>query len=865
MTRKTLYCLSTALVGSVLIAQSALAQETGQGTDDVGLEAIIVTAQKRAENLQEVPAAISAISAGDLQAKGILETSDLMGSLPNLQVTSAYGTTQPNFSIRGVSVANEFSASTASPVGVYVDEVYQSFRASHGQQLYDLERVEVLRGPQGTLYGRNTTGGAINFITRKPDLDGNTGNFTFGYGNYNTWKASGALEATLVPDKFGVRVAATRAKGDGYTFNPTLNQDYGTTDSIAARLTTLFKPSEGLTITLKGYYAKNDPRQDLPYGIGYLQGRSDAGGYSRFVPRPELGGRLLEQNEVQADTAGDYFTSSRGGSLTIEFEASDALTFTSITGYDHGRYKLSPFDCDGSPNNVCAIRYFSESKNFNQDFRVTYDGDRLKLIGGLYYGRDKIATENEPDFFGFLRPLLRGAGVPGGFGNIPIAVGNALRTVPAFAVNPALIPANPNTPLPAGACAPIVVNPNGIFDARSLIAFNSDVAQRNVAGPGRFQIGCAADGAPPFGPILANQKYDIVRPSWALYGEANYAITDQFSITVGLRYTWDKVKYENARTVLFALDGVTPIASLVPYSTTNVGLNGPTVNAQEKTGEFTGRVVLDYKFTDDIMAYASYSRGYRAGAYNGLAYQDISQVYFVPPEKVNAYEAGIKSRFLDNRVQLNLAGFYYDYTGQQIAQIIGATSFLRSADGRIFGAEAELAAQITDRIRIDASLGLLDSKYKGNTVAAPNAPASPQLTLNVNGNPFPNAPSVTFAAGIDFTVWEQDDRKITARADTQYMGKYYFDPFKDYGQNPCDRPAGPVLLATPELACGNPSYWLFNGRITYETDRYAVSLWGRNIFNKFYYTYGLNLNAFYQDYLTRGAPRTWGGEVSIKF
>ena len=121
------------------------------------LEEIVVTAQKRAENLQDVPQAITAFSAERLREQGILETTDLMGTVPNIQVTSAYGRTQPNFSIRGISVANEFSAATASPVGVYVDEVYQSFRAAHGQQLYDLEGIEVLRGPQGTLYGRNTT------------------------------------------------------------------------------------------------------------------------------------------------------------------------------------------------------------------------------------------------------------------------------------------------------------------------------------------------------------------------------------------------------------------------------------------------------------------------------------------------------------------------------------------------------------------------------------------------------------------------------------------------------------------------------------------------------------------------------------
>jgi iron complex outermembrane recepter protein len=160
---------------------------------------------------------------------------------------------------------------------------------------------------------------------------------------------------------------------------------------------------------------------------------------------------------------------------------------------------------------------------------LTYDSDRLKLIGGLYYGKDTIDTQNEPDFFGFLRPLLGSFGVPGGFNNIPIGVGNSLRTVPAFAVNSALTPTSP------GFCAPIVINPGGFFDARSLAAFQYDVATTNTAGGTAAQAACQAAGAAPFGPILANQEFTISRPSKAIYGEAVYEISDAFSVTLGLR------------------------------------------------------------------------------------------------------------------------------------------------------------------------------------------------------------------------------------------------------------------------------------------------------------------------------------------
>ena len=840
---------------AALLASPAYAQEAD---DTGGLAEIIVTAQKRSENLQDVPAAISVIDGNAMLAKGIVETTDLMGALPNLQVTSPYGKTQPNFSLRGVGVANEFSASTSSAVGVYVDEVYQSFRASHGQQLYDLERVEVLRGPQGTLYGRNTTGGAINFITRKPSLQGTNGYITAGYGNRNTYEIEGASELTFADDRFGMRFAGTLTKGDGYTRNPVDGKKYGGQDSIAGRISLRFKPSETIDINLKVYAAKNDALQDLPYGIGYLAGRSNAGGYSRFAPRPELGGRLLKRNEVQADTGGTYFTASKGFSLTVEGELSDNLTLTSITGFDRSDYQLSPFDCDGSPIDICAIRYRSDSDNFNQDLRLNYEGSKLKLIAGLYYGKDTIDTVNEPDFFGFLKPILLGAGVPGGFGNVPIGVGNSVGTLPAFLFNPALRPTTP------GYCAPVVVNPNGLFDARSLIAFQTDVATTNSAGGTASQGACAAAGAPPFTQILARQQFTISRPSSAVYGEASYAFNDKFKVTLGLRYTWDKVKYSNGRSVIFNLAETAPVASLVPYSFP-FNANLPAVAQKTSTGRLTGRIVADYKFSDDVLAYVSFSRGYRSGTYNGLAYQDISQVYFVNPEKVDAYEGGIKTRFADNRVQLNLAAFYYDYANQQIAQVIGATSFLRNARGRMFGAEAELDAALTDSLRVDASLGLLNTKYKGNAI---NAADPRSLTLNINGNPFPNAPKVTFAAGVEFDLFKGDDSGLTIRADAQYMGRYYFDPFKDYGQNPCDKPRTGtlVLQATPELACGNPGYWLFNSRATYKiNDKASVGIWGKNITNKFYYVYGLNLNAFYQDYLTRGAPRSFGIDATLKF
>lgn len=838
----------------VTILLASFSMVLGTAANAMVLEEVVVTAQKRAQDLQDVPIAVTALSSETLVARGITETSDLMGAVPSLQVTTPYGRTQPNFSLRGISVANEFSASTASPIGVYVDEVYQSFRASHGQQLYDLERIEVLRGPQGTLYGRNTTGGAISFFTRKPELSGANGEVTIGYGNYATRTVDLAYEFTPVDDIFGVRIAGTWANGGGWQYNPLQERETGTTDTRAARISLRWSPNEKWDINFKGYASEDNPVAALAYAQGQLSNREDALGYTRFGPQDYLGGRTLNDNEVASNSGGNYFSSSEGVALTVDYEINDRLSFKSITGYDESEYRNSPFDCDGSPNDLCSLRYDSASKNFNQDFRLTYTADSLNVIGGLYYGRDEVVTHNEIDLFGLLRPLLLDAGLPSSYSNAAIATVDSIATIPGFAAGLT----------GAQLCDPININPNGFLDARMLMALLADIANDNSGGNGfggEISAACRDAGAPPFGPILGDQKYDMERPSTAIYVDTTYDLTEKTTVAAGLRYTKDKVKYLNARTTLFDLAGENIIASTIPYSFP-YDASLPALSQTESSNEWTGRVNLSYHFADEIMGYVDYSRGYRSGSFNGLAYQGTNQVYYIDPEEVGAYEAGIKMRLLDNSLQLNLAAFFYDYANHQVTQVIGATTFTRSIDGDLYGGEAELTYQLSDTLRFDASLGLLRSEYSDNPID-PNDPSSP--TRSVAGNPFPNAPELTFTLGFDWDIMTTDKGVLMLHGDTSYMDTYYFDPFKDYGQTPCDQPAPGfnILQAGPSIACGNPSYWLINARMSYDTDKYSVSVWGKNIADENYNTYGLNIDVFGLDYLNRGLPRTYGVEFKM--
>ncbi|GGY97824.1 TonB-dependent receptor [Novosphingobium colocasiae] len=258
--------------------------------------------------------------------------------------------------------------------------------------MFDLERVEVLRGPQGTLYGRNTTGGAINFISKKPLLSGMSGNLQVGYGNYNTATASGALDTTLVEDKVGLRVAFNYANGDGYIHNIAPNQpDANSTDSIAGRAILLVKPSDRLTITLKGTYGRSNPTQAAVYNLG-----TGVDGFN-----PVLGTGRKEKGlgffEVDSERLGHSYVRTMGSELTVRYELSDSLAFTSLTSYDHARQKFTQ-EGTGLTSPVFEqpldTLYGNRFKMFNQELRLTYTGDSTNLQVGAYYGYDKDSSNS---------------------------------------------------------------------------------------------------------------------------------------------------------------------------------------------------------------------------------------------------------------------------------------------------------------------------------------------------------------------------------------------------------------------------------------------------------------------------------------
>ena len=741
---------------AAILAKPAFAQEAQTGaTDATGITDIVVTAQRRAEKAQATPLAITAIGGPDLQAKGVFETADLSAVVPNMQIISPYGRAQPNISLRGISVANEYNANQASPIGVYIDDAYMASRTSHGMQLYDLERVEVLRGPQGTLYGRNTTGGAVNFITKRPQLEGTSGFAEVGYGKFNRFEASGALDATLIPDKLGIRIAGNYVKSDGMVKNRFPGgHDLQSEDSLGVRVSLLAKPSEDFTIFAKFYHGKDKPWQVGNHFIGATPtGVSPLTGYGRGN---------LGFYEVEANNPGKFEFDGTGGLLNLAYNTGD-FTLTSITSYDSGGRKLQ-HDADNAPMDILQIYWNDRFKQFNQEVRVNYDAGRTKAILGGYYGLDKVDVYNQFQFLFFLK------------GIVPFAL-----------------------PFPA-----------------------------------------------PTSGFGVDSRYRQTRESKAIFGQVEYELTDKLTASVGLRYTWDSLRYSrgNANIIDYNL---TPVFNTIPAP----GPYDPSAFLERSRDfkAFTGRAGLDYKITKDVLLYASYSRGYRAGAINGGGYLSPAQIDFVAPEKVNAYEIGLKSDLLDRRLRLNLAGFYYDYQNQQLQEVIGAVALLRSAPkAKIYGFEAEMTALLTNNFKINSTLGLLHTKYEGLALSG----------INLDGNRMPFAPKLTWSGGADWTVAKTGLGTIALNGSFSYASQQWFSPFNDKPSYVGD--------AITNIRQQQKAYWLVNSQLRLDGTRFYGSLWAKNLFNTGYHVYGLDLRAaFAYDYLALGSPRTFGATVCVKF
>ncbi|MBN8500099.1 MAG: TonB-dependent receptor [Sphingomonadales bacterium] len=751
------------------IAFPAYAQDAAE--EDSSSE-IIVTAQRSNQRLQDVPIAVSAFNTEALEKQQIKNTSDLQLSLPNVTFTKT-NFTSASFTIRGIGdlcVGTTCDSATAIHMN---DAPLFGTRLFEGE-FYDMGQIEVLRGPQGTLFGRNATSGVVNFRTARPDLTGMAANAELEYGNYNSIKAKGMVNVPL-GEVAAVRVAGFYLNRGGYTKNIFDNTMIDDRDMWGARGSIRIEPSAGTTVDLMvQYFHEKDNRMRIqkqmcqrdPTGIlGCLNGRRD----------------------FQMTNANTTFV----GVLTSrEFFATQGLPTAFALGSIYG---TDSYNWAGATNPA-------DMRTVNTDFTPSYYtrewivqgsidqdlGNGLSLkVGGNF---QDVALDSMQDYnlsvqnraiYAPALTALQGAALS----NI-VGPGTAPYFLPLYN---ALTPNGPNgllcTSLPeetgTGAFGGhrICSQTPQDFDrsnqnqtswtAEAIVSSDWDGMFNFLLGGiyGKFHLTENSYYINSFGidyftgifgsftslstgrqpsylgtPTYRSNTDDLKMTTYGLFGEAYFKFNDQLKLTLGIRYNNDK-KTVVARTTLgsflvpygsgtawstpygagFDADAATPCS---PSGSNVAGAIGSVAGCDAfqvrtvKFSEWTGRAVLNYEISPDHMIYASYSRGYKSGGIN----PPLSPVFAVSdsfnPEFVNAFEVGSKNTFANGKVMLNVTGFYYDYKDLQLSRIVARTSVNDNVSAKIYGIEAEAVLKPADGLTMNFTASYLHTEVSSDKFLA---------------------------------------------------------------------------------------------------------------------------------------------------
>jgi iron complex outermembrane receptor protein len=791
---------SLSLAGLIGVASPVPAAD--ELASPAGLQEIVVTAERRSERLQDVPVAVTALSATDLIERGVRQAGDIVSSVPNLLLNSPYGPeAQPTFTMRGVTT-QDFSENQSSPIAMYVDEVYKSVGAVQALQIYDLERVEVLRGPQGTLYGKNATGGAVSFYSKNPDLSQYDGYVTLGAGNYSAYSTRAAIGGPIIDNELGWRVALLYDKRDGWVDSvvPGVEPLNGV-DALAARFSLLARPSDAITATLKLSVSRSG---GTPYGAHALNNDPNVTGFSGTIGWFDNGAKYAVHKDIRSDSI----------SGKIDWQVSAHATLTSVTGFDYGRW-YEKSDDGGLPITARLDdpnTYFSTVNEFSQEIRLaSHDTGAFGWLAGLYYGRESTHPTVQFHFFdGYV-----------GFWS------------------PQVPPTSPSIQLP-------------------LFGFDE------------------------------YNNFDQIKDSRAVFLNTTFDVAPSVTLRAGVRYTKDKVTIDN----FYALEGGLPNPGSVGTSsnidaatwwTQTIGVlpagrtyfqtglapqglpagQGVVPEFSKDTNNVSGRIGIDWKAAEDLLAYASISQGYRGVAFNGQAYNDPTELTFADPEKLTSYEIGLKTEFENRRGVFNAALFHYDYKNQQFLDEFSlpgglGTGFrtVNAPKSRVDGAEFELRVKATPDLEIGSSLGLMHSKYveltlhSGQFVDA--AHTIPRICCV--GNQLIQAPDYNASVDLDWRFAHLTAGDLRLFVDGNYYGKQYFDAFN-----------------TERDAQG--AYGIANARMSFEgtgKHQYVLGAWIKNLTNRQYLAYALNqkdadTGALGFDYALVGEPRTYGVDLTYRF
>ena len=718
--------VATLIAGFVATAPQAKAQEEGASAD------IVVTAQRRNEKQSEVPLSVTAFSAESLKNTGVADARALTQITPGLNFQSVGSSAQPV--IRGIGSSGS-SVGDSSNVAIYIDGVYQPFQAANFQRFPDLKQIEVLKGPQGTLFGRNAAGGAINITTLDPVIGDPTGILSVSYGRFDEVEANGFVSVPL-SERAAFSMSGNYVTSDGFRRDINLDKKLGYLRSHRFRGKLLVEPSDETKIIFSGYYSRTN---DLTtFGNQPLNGNAQV---RALLPDVLIADK---PNTSALGVVPINRVTTWGGSMKIEQDIGFA-TMTSLTAFSKARQYVET-DSDLTPVSYSQSRIRFGDDMISQDLTFTSNGDgRLQwLFGGTYY-REK----------GFYR----------------------LRSYGGL-----LTEAEP--PLTSG------VNVN-----------------------------------------------DIEISAVAVFGELTYKLTDKLTVIAGARYSNDKPSFSGVR--------------IMP----GTGQENPATATASKGSfsSFTPRLSLRYALSPTLNAYATYSRGFKSGVFNG----NSLQVAAVKPETVDAYELGMKGR-LSRAFSFDTAGYYYKYKNLQVASF-GETSIspiLRNAaSAEIYGFEGNFTVRPLAGLSFRGGVAYTHGEYEKferaqgfapvtNGAGVPIGGNSSYIIADASGNRLIRTPRLQLNGTISYEM---------ALADGSYMD------FNLTGSRTS------AINHDVEEHFRQPAFAVFNGNISYTLpdDRWRLTAFGNNIFDEKYIA-GILISGLGTS-VTYARPATYGLKIEYLF
>ncbi len=673
---------------------------------EIGVETIVVTAQKREQNLQQTPLTISAVTADALEERGVSTIEDLASLVPNLTSTNGpQGSSDANFFVRGVGQF-DFIITNDPGVGVYLDGVYLGRTVGALLDTGGVERIEILRGPQGTLFGRNTLGGAISVVSVEPDPGAFFGEAAATLGSRDRYEAEALVNVPLGQS------AALKAFGfyreqDGPAENVLNGLTYGDVERYGAQASVLLEATPNIRLIVRGDYTadRGSPNGTVNVGVNP---------FFPFLPPDLTADRSDDFYDTFQSNDPDNELDIWGISATAEFDTGPLL-IRSITAYR----ELEGFttsDSDGTAYALYDQTSDIDQQQFSQELQFvgTALSDRLEYLLGLYYFEEEARQVQNLCF----------------------------------------------APLTAA-----------------------------ILGP-----------QPRFGPCVAwLQDNDQKTTSYAIFGQANYDLTSALSVTLGGRYTWEDK--EIVTTQSFNLpNGVTAVPIVAGLAD------------ELDFQEFTPRIGVDWQATDEILLFASYAKGFRSGGFNGRLVVPNNEVPSFEADTNDAFEVGVKSDLLDNRLRLNVTGFYSKYKDIQQTITDPTVQFrvANAGDAELYGIEVEATVVPTANALVNLAFGYTSSSFEDVDPLAGIA----------EGNRLPFSPEITFALGAHYE-FETGFGSITPRADLRYQSDVFFSPFNF----PLEEQEG---------------YAILDLRLTYITpdERFSVTGAVENVFDREYFSFG---------------------------